>query len=1024
MNQDYKKGRKPAMTLHRLYSGCALAALGAVGLLGIAPANAQSTAGNSPAGNSPTVETVVVTGSRISIGGYEAPTPVTVISAEDLRRDAHLSIEDSLTQLPSVGVSGTPNNGVGAGDLSQGDAALSTVNLRNLGIARTLVLFDGQRVVSSNILNGGVDLSTIPAELVKRVEVVTGGASAAYGSGAVAGVVNLVLDKDFTGLKGNITYGDSTSVQHQQIKIALTDGQDFAGGRGHFIVSGDHTWSPDPVFLRDADWYDNGQIVQNPAATSTNGLPYYKHVRNAGTAEFTQGGLIRGNTAGGVGSSITPNSLVGTQFVGNGMAVPFNYGTVDAANPDICYAGCSGNAQNYVPSLVMLAVPYHTTTAFGYASYDLTPDIKASVQLNYGSLAEQSSGQPRTSTLTIAADNALLPSSIASQFGTLSNGYNTATGLGGTAVAPTQSISLGTVNTNNIDDSKPLNLAEVCSTVGEPCLRLSRTLVRGVATLEGHLGDNWSWNVYAEHSQVRERQTAAEDNYGPNYNFAVDAITVTPTNQGQSGLPIGSIQCRALVLGNPAAAGCVPLDVFGNGVASNEAIRYVNPGTDPNSGILNQELIVLSEDDFSGSMQGVLPWGLPAGKVAVAFGADYRHEQAGQRNVSPIDATNPWPAGNFKAYSGQFEVQEGFLEADVPILKDGIVENLGLNAAGRITNYSTSGLVETWKLGLTSQIDDSVRLRGTWSVDIRAPLISDLFSPGNIGIGTVQYPTGATSYQVETANGGNPDLKPEKAVTTSFGVVLTPSFIDGLSASLDWYSIDIHGGIYTTGDQTIINRCLQGETIYCQYLKFSPTQYNGTKPYLIEEIPANAAELKTSGLDFQANYIMELYQGTLSWAFLGNYTDELTQTAIGITYDDAGSLGGPLAYAYSSMPKFRGTLAATYRQGRWSGTIQGRFLGAAVLTNGVESLPSNVVRAALSPTGVLTQGVGNGNLIDDNDINPVGYLDLRLSYQLSGNMNLYSAIDNVTNVPRPEDGNDAVYDVLGRQWRVGLRINY
>ena len=150
----------------------------------------------------------------------------------------------------------------------------------------------------------------------------------------------------------------------------------------------------------------------------------------------------------------------------------------------------------------------------------------------------------------------------------------------------------------------------------------------------------------------------------------------------------------------------------------------------------------------------------------------------------------------------------------------------------------------------------------------------------------------------------------------------------------------------------------------------------------------------------------------------------MTQTAIGVTYDSAGCYGRrPFAYASSGLPKARGTLSATYTQGPWSGTIQGRFYGAAVLTNGVENLPSSITPASLSSTGVLTQGIINGNLIADNNINPVGYLDLRLSYQWSPNIRLYGAVDNFTDVPRPEFGNSAVYDVLGRTWRVGVRFD-
>jgi outer membrane receptor protein involved in Fe transport len=1005
--------------LRNLMLSSSLAAMAAASLLGIMPASAQGAGGAAP-----NVEAITVTGSRISIQGYEAPTPVTVISEEKLNRDAKLNIMDSITELPSVGVSETPNNGVASGDLSQGDASLSVVNLRNLGIARTLVLFDGQRVVSSNIFGGGVDMSTIPAELVRRVDVVTGGASAAYGSDAVAGVVNLVLDKTFTGLKADLEGGDSTTVQHRQIKMALSAGTDFAGGRGHLILSGDHTWSNDPVFNNAPDWYNNGAIVQNPATKTSSAYPWFIHVRNTGQAQYTQGGLIRANTAGGVGSSITANSLVGTQFLNNGIASPFNFGTVDGTHPNVCYAGCSGNAQNYPYTMEMLAVPYHATTLFGYASYNVTPDIKASVQLNYGSLAEHSVGGTRTSTVNIAADNAFLPSSISSQFGTLSNGYNPVTGLGGTATAPTQTITVGTINTNNVDLNKPLDLTTICNSLGVPCLKLNRTLTRGVFTLDGSLGSDWSWQVYAQHSQVRERQSAAQDSYGPHYNYAIDSVKVTPTNQGTSGLPIGSIQCRAVLLGDPNAAGCAPLNIFGNGVASNAAILYVNPGKDPNSGLLNQELIILNQDVFSGSMQGVLPWELPAGKIAVAFGGEYRHEQGNQSQILPQNQTTPWAAGNFRPYSGQYDVQEGFLEADIPVLKDNVVKDLNFNMAGRITDYSTSGVVETWKLGATSQIDDNIKLRATWSLDIRAPLISDLFSPGVVGISQVQYPLGSPSYQLNGAQGGNPNLQPEKAVTTSLGVVLTPQFIPGLSVSVDWYNINIHSGIYTTDIQTIINRCLQGEQVYCPFLLFSPNINGGLKPYQVNQIPANAAEIKTSGLDVQANYVMDLFSGSLDWALVGNYTEELTQNAVGITYDSAGALGSPISYAASGLPKTRAVLSATYTQGPWSGTIQTRIWGGAVLTNGVENLPPNVARASLSPTGVLTLGAGDGNLLDNNHVNPVAYLDLRLAYRWTDNIELYSAIDNVTSVPKPQDGSTAVYDIFGRTIRGGLRFNY
>jgi len=970
------------------------------------------------------VEAVTVTGSRISIEGYQQPTPVTVISVQQMQRDSYVNLDQSLVQLPSVGVSATPSNGVGAANLVQADAGLSTVNLRSLGVSRTLVLFDGQRVGSSNLLNGGVDINLLPSQLVSRVDVVTGGASAAYGSDAVAGVVNLVLNRTFAGFKGSLTYGDSSSVQHREAKIAGTFGADFDGDRGHFIISGDHTWSNDAVFQGQTSWYNNAQLVQNPAATATNGLPWYIPVRNTGAAQFTQGGLITGNTAGGAGSTITANSLVGTQFTVGGAPAPFNFGTVNPVNLNVCYNGCSANAQTSTNATLMLGVPYHASTAFGYLTYNLTPDIQASLQLNYATFAEQNSGTPRTSTLTIAADNAYLPAGIASQLGVLSNGYNAATGTGGTANVPTQNIKVGTINTNNTPPGD-YKVADICNEVGMPCIRVYRTVERGVFGLQGVLGNDWSWNVYAEASQMRERQIAAQDSFGPYYNFAIDAIKVTPTNVGTTRLSIGSIQCRAVVQGNPAAAGCVPLNVMGTGVASQAAIQYVNPGTNPDSGILNRELIILSQDVFSGAMQGKLPWGLPAGNVAVAFGGEYRHEQGGQFLVPDIDKTAPYPAGNFTAYSGQYSVEEGFLEADIPVLKDSFVQDINVNVAGRITNYSSSGLVQTWKLGATSQIDDNIKVRGAWSLDIRAPMVSELYSPQIVGIGSIIDPRDNKSYQIQNTSGGNPALTPEKAVTTTFGFVLTPTFIPGLSVSLDWYNINIHGGIFTTGSQTEVNRCFQGQTLYCALLTPNPLTSSGATLTSVQATAANAASIRTSGLDIAANYVMDLWSGNLTWELRGNYTDEFTQDAIGIVYDSAGAMGpSPISFASTNLPKARGTLSATYTEGPWSGTVQGRFYGSAVLTNGPENTPPSLVaRASLSSTGVLTQGIIPGNLVGGNNIDPVGYLDLRLSYQWSPNIKIFGAVDNFTNVPRPLIASSAVYDVLGRTYRFGVRID-
>ena len=793
---------------------------------------------------------------------------MTAIGLEKIERDAKLDIGDLIREMPATGASPSLNNGGNAINVSQGDAGLDTVALRNLGIARTLVLFDGQRVVSSNLLGGGVDLATLPVTLIKRIDVVTGGASAAWGSDAVAGVVNLVLDKDFEGLKANVTLGTATEVTQRKMAIEGAWGTSFAGSRGHLVLSANYTDSPDSVFLGQADWWKGTTLVQNPAYTTGGSQPLFVHQDHAGSIQVTQGGLIGANSASG---SLAANALVGTAFGTNGATSAFNYGTIYGSS---CY-NCSANERSNVLRFTPLAVPYHHTTLFAYGSYQLTQDIKASVQLqlNYGLSGERNFGGLRQALLTVRPDNAYLDPGIAARFGTLSNGFNAATGASGTAAAPTQSLTLGTQNLNNMPaGSYALGARPVSALVGPPCNVNNRALMRGVFTLEGQLDDNWSWKTYLQHGGVRESQKLYNNSLTPRYNFAVDAVRVTPANQGTSGLAIGSIQCRALLQGNAAAAGCQPLNLLGTNVASQAALLYVNPGRDPASGILDYETIALNQDVLAGSMQGRLPFGLPAGPMAVAFGAEYRHEQGGVIAADPRGATGQWAAGNFIPYRGQYHVEEGFLEVNAPILKDDIVQTLDFNAAGRVTGYSTSGMVETWKLGLTSQVDDNIRLRATWSLDIRAPQISELFSPGILSAQNCRYPSNAPLYQCFALQGGNSALQPEKAVTVSGGIVLTPQFLQGLTLSADWYSINIHGAIDTVDFQTIIDRCLAGQQIYCPQLLFA----NGaTQPTQVNVFPLNSAvDSDASGPGCARRAIpIRCMDGAMTWALNGNYTD-------------------------------------------------------------------------------------------------------------------------------------------------------
>src|SRR3954469_1191036 len=344
----------------------------------------------------PSTEAVTVSASRIQVQGYDQPTPVTVIGIEQLNRDAKVDLGDAIRELPAIGGRGdSPSNGSHSGNASQGDAGLDTVDLRALGVVRTLVLFDGQRVVTSNPNSGGppaiggVDLSTIPSSVIQRVDVVTGGASAAWGSDAVAGVVNLIINKNFSGFKANATFGNSSHNDHKSYKFEFVTGTDLFGGRGHTEFAANYTMSPDTMYNWNRKWYNN-----------TNRALYSCAVVNGGAANalchtpsgvysnsFTNGGLIVASAAGsgtvgvnGVTSLAAANALRGIQFVGpNAQQVPFNFG-VNNITPGSLAAGsncynCSANPDSNVTNAPITGVPFHNYNLFSYTSYKLTPDI-------------------------------------------------------------------------------------------------------------------------------------------------------------------------------------------------------------------------------------------------------------------------------------------------------------------------------------------------------------------------------------------------------------------------------------------------------------------------------------------------------------------------------------------------------------------------------------------------------------------------------------------------------------------------
>jgi outer membrane receptor protein involved in Fe transport len=943
------------------------------------------------------IEQVVVSASRIAIAGYQAPTPVTVIGAAQLEQDAFADIGDAVRQMPALGSAVAPDNGGNAGLASQGTAGLSELSLRQLGPTRTLILFDNQRVVSSDVQGNTVDTGTIPQALIQRVDVVTGGASAAWGSDAVAGVINFVINKNFTGFKFNTEFSQDKNNDHRVSKTDVTWGDDFMDGRLHIEAAGSYLMAPDAAFVQNKDWFTLTSLFPtNPAtAVTTNACiasnPCYHTPSLVGSATYAPGGLIASS------SKAFPNTV----FLGN-------TGTPAVWNPGIqwngnCYA-CGYNKSSATED-GLIGVPYHSLTFFGFANYRINSNLGASLQLNYGMLGEQNINSDLQKVNTILSGNPYIPATIQAQM--------TATGV--------TSIPVGTNNLEGCDlDHPTIDGLEACMVAdGENILR--RQMGRAVFTLNGALGGDWSWTAYAQTGQMREQESEPGDALNTNYNAAVDAVVVTAANRGTSGLAIGQITCRTTL--TAPTNGCVPLNIFGTAPVAKEVLNYIDPGRldkvaqDSGHWVINQQV-------FAASAQGTLPWGLAAGNIATAFGAEYHLQQ--ERAIADALQLGPiagWQNGNFTQFAGSYGVEEGFAELDIPILKNNFVQSLDGNMAGRITDYSTSGVVETWKLGVTSQVNDDFKLRATWSTDIRAPDLFELFSPPSFAHNTGIDPKTNKSVSLYTGNSGNPNLVPEVATTVSGGIVLTPQFIPGFSASFDWYSIVIKGAVFTANATQEEQQCALGGAgaIYCSNLHYavgitpdplaplSTPDYPGALVVAISA-PLNANTETTSGLDFQSDYTMPFLTGNLNWHWVGNYTDTQTISALGFTYERAGSLSGATPGGFTGNVKLKFNLAATYTAGPWSGTIQGRYIGPAHLS------------------GAWTSGVQ----VDNNNIQPVGYMDLRGSYKWNDHVQLYSTINNVTNAPPPSiptatgvgGNNTQIYDGEGRKYTVGIRFNY
>jgi len=750
---------------------------------------AGATASPGDADNS--VAEVIVTGSRVA-NGADAPTPVTVVTAAQLTATALPNIADGLTQLPALRSSATTAKG------GLGVTGGSFLNLRNLGPQRTLVLLDGRRFVTSSLLgtgNASVNVEAIPQGLVKRVDTVSGGASAAYGSDAVAGVVNFILDKNFEGLKGEAQMGETSRADGRNYLAMVTAGGAFNEGKGHVIMSAEYAKdggiAGDPTGVNPRRHWEldaRGVVGATVAGVSSRVLVYGARMRTQ-----PLGGLV----SGGVGGQVWAFNTDGTRnLTYNAGTPPLNPTT---GLPILSQFVTGGDGWN-PGAQQTLDTPSTRSSVYARVGYDLTS--KMNVYAEVTSSRNQIKTTIGSATPPIVSGTTSMP--IYKDNPYIAQDLRTALGLAAASANPSPITPAYPTSPDRV-----FGVDKTFNDIGQDNeSRVNRVMVG----MDYQISKNWSGELYYEYGETTGSFTMRGDMNLIHAKLASDAV-FDPLNAGQ-------IICRSTI--SDRSNGCVPWNLMGTTAFTAKQLAYLEP--DDKYFANNSQQVV------EGTVHGPL-FNLPAGSVDGAFGLGYRKEflhrstdtlgLAGQ-NSPYTGALGALSYLDQAELNGSFEIGEAFGEVQVPVLKDlPLVKSLDLNLAARYSQYSTVGGVSTWKAGLVYTPIPMVKVRAAISRDVRAPNLQELYQGPSTGFTSAldrgQIATNVAGaviapqvYVTVPLTAGNKALRPEKADNITLGAVFTPTFMPGFYASLDYYQIKLADQIIAPSATQIVDFCYVG----------------------------------------------------------------------------------------------------------------------------------------------------------------------------------------------------------------------
>ena len=800
---------------------------------------------------------IVVTGSRIARPDLQASVPVVSVSAERIQDTGASNIQDVLATLPSVGqnLSRTSSNFANTGN------GAATVNLRNLGASRTLVLINGRRSLG---LAGtsAVDVNNIPTDLLQRVEVVTGGASAVYGSEAVAGVVNFVLNDRFEGLRvrGQNTISDKGDAARQYVSI--TAGQSFGGDRGH--------------------------LVGNLSYDNDHGLPSRKRGFSAkdvpNRSSYAAQGLF---DVGDPNSQVTFSPATGRTFTFNGNNTLKKY---QSANID----GYNRNNDR------MLSVPVARLQGMLLGSYDVSNALKFYAEGQYSNTK---------------SNNSLEPTALAN------SGPSAALNFDGSAYAgipitspyvPAAVRAAAIANGTNV-----IQFRRRSNDIFSRSNKADRDFYRGVLGVKGDLDadSNWSYDLYYEHSQNRDH-TTSQSIYTPNYGAAL-SNEIGPDGQVRcsdaSARAAGCVPINIFGFNTVTPAAAKFLQTY---TGPTRTVKLVDGNTVQitNGQSVGYDYLAKNQQDVvSGSISGKL-FSLWGGPVAVAFGGEYRREKSTEV-FDPFTQAGLSAGNQITNTKGSFNTKEGFVEVVAPIVEDRPgLHYLGIEGAARYADYSTIGGVWSFKAGATYAPTQDIRFRGVFARATRAPNIGELFSSisqtfpaltdpcdqaqGNgdgtskliplpaacasiPGIAATVASRGSFQYttsQIQTIDGltgGNRNLRAEVADTITAGAVLTPRMIRNFSLTVDYYRIKVKNAIGIIGQQVSVSQCLAGGgPLFCNNVIRDANGFITR----VNALNLNTGSYLVSGIDLEGRYSIPIGGAHFDIDVLYNHRFDQQQT--------------------------------------------------------------------------------------------------------------------------------------------------